>query len=84
MWAGAGMEGLIREVGFELCFEENVLVEVVGGRNSLPGLRLSKNTKRYELGLFCGQKSKNLRRVEELFKGVAVNIIGWFRWQEFS
>ena len=54
MWAGAGTEGLIREVGFELCFEENVLVEVDGGGNSLPGLRLSKNTKRYELGLFCG------------------------------
>lgn len=26
MWARTGGKGLIREVGFELCFEENVLV----------------------------------------------------------
>lgn len=26
MWAGMGRKSLIREVGFELCFEENVLV----------------------------------------------------------
>lgn len=35
MWARTGGKGLIREVGFELCFEENVLVQIGGENKSL-------------------------------------------------
>lgn len=47
MWARTGEKGLIREVGFELCFEENVLVQIGGGNKSLWSVRQpGKNTKR--------------------------------------
>lgn len=47
MWVGFGSKVFIREVGFEICFEEDILVQIDGGEKVFEFvIWLSKNTKR--------------------------------------